>query len=86
MQECRKVDHEGRTIQRNHAREHVAKIIDEQLRSAFRLRESLNDELNRCETLSDRVIVRKDMREVNKKINELTREKVVDYVDESSLH
>ena len=70
----------------NHAREHVAKIIDEQLRSAFRLRESLSDELNRCETLSDRVIVRKDMREVNKKINELTREKVVDYVDESSLH
>tara|TARA_Y100001960_G_C14086494_1_gene546202 strand:+ start:142 stop:378 length:237 start_codon:yes stop_codon:yes gene_type:complete len=70
----------------NHAREHVANIIDEQLRSAFRLRESLNDELNRCETLSDRVIVRKDMREVNKKINELTREKVVDYVDESSLH
>ena len=70
----------------NNGREHVAKIIDEQLRSAFRLRESLNDELNRCETLSDRVIVRKDMREVNKKINELTREKVVDYVDESSLH
>ena len=31
----------------NHAREHVAKIIDEQLRSAFRLRESLSDELNR---------------------------------------
>ena len=70
----------------NNGREHVAKIIDEQLRSAFRLKESLNDELNRCETLSDRVIVRKDMREVNKKINELTREKVVDYVDESSLH
>ena len=70
----------------NNGREHVANIIDEQLRSAFRLRESLNDELNRCETLSDRVIVRKDMREVNKKINELTREKVGDYVDESSLH
>ena len=70
----------------NNGRYHVAGIIDEQLRSAFRLRESLSDELNRCETLSDRVIVRKDMREVNKKINELTREKVVDYVDESSLH
>ena len=70
----------------NHAREHVANIIDEQLRSAFRLRESLSDELNRCETMSERVVVRKDMREVNKKINELTREKVVDYVDESSLH
>ena len=70
----------------NNGREHVANIIDEQLRSAFRLRESLNDELNRCETLSDRVIVRKDIREINKKIHELTREKVVDYVDESSLH
>ena len=70
----------------NNGREHVAKIIDEQLRSAFRLRESLNDELNRWETRSERVVVRKDMREVNKKIHELTREKVVDYVDESSLH
>ena len=70
----------------NHAREHVANIIDEQLRSAFRLRETLNDELVRCDTMSDRIPVRKDIREVNKKINELTREKVVDYVDESSLH
>ena len=70
----------------NNGREHVANIIDEQLRSAFRLRESLSDELNRCETMGERVVVRKDMREVNKKINELTREKVVDYVDESSLH
>ena len=70
----------------NHAREHVAKIIDEQLRSAFRLRESLNQELTRCDTMSDRIPVREDIREVNKKIHELTREKVVDYVDESSLH
>ena len=70
----------------NNGREHVAKIIDEQLRSAFRLRETLNDELVRCDTMSDRIPVRKDIREVNKKINELTREKVVDYVDESSLH
>ena len=70
----------------NNGRYHVAKIIDEQLRSAFRLRESLNQELARCDIMSDRIPVRKDIREVNKKIHELTREKVVDYVDESSLH
>ena len=70
----------------NNGRYHVAKIIDEQLRSAFRLRESLTKELTRCEIMSDRIPVRKDIREVNKKIHELTREKVVDYVDESSLH
>ena len=70
----------------NHAREHVAKIIDEQLRSAFRLRETLNEELTRCETMTDRVEVRKDIKEVDKKISDLTRENIVDYVDESSLH
>ena len=70
----------------NNGRYHVAGIIDEQLRSAFRLRESLSEELTRCETMSERVPVREDLREVNKKIHELTREKVVDYVDESSLH
>jgi len=70
----------------NNGRYHVAKIIDEQLRSAFRLREYLNQELTRCDTMSDRIPVREDIREVNKKIHELTREKVVDYIDESSLH
>ena len=70
----------------NNGRYHVAGIIDEQLRSAFRLRESLNKELAKADTMSDRIPVRKDIREVDKKINELTREKVVDYVDESSLH
>ena len=70
----------------NNGRYHVAEIIDEQLRSAFRLRETLTEELARCDIMSDRIPVRKDIREVNKKIHELTREKVVDYVDESSLH
>ena len=70
----------------NNGREHVANIIDEQLRSAFRLRESLNQELTRCDIMSDRIQVRKDLREVDKKIHELTKEKVVDYIDESSLH
>ena len=70
----------------NNGRHHVASIIDEQLRSAFRLRESLNQELTRCDIMSDRIPVRKDLREVDKKIHELTKEKVVDYIDESSLH
>ena len=70
----------------NNGRHHVASIIDEQLRSAFRLRESLNQELTKCDSMSDRIPVREDIREVNKKIHELTKEKVVDYVDESSLH
>ena len=70
----------------NNGRHHVAEIIDEQLRSAFRLRESLNQELTKCDSMSDRIPVREDIREVNKKIHELTKEKVVDYVDESSLH
>ena len=65
-------------------RENIGKEIDdnEQLKSAFRLKESLNEELKRCETLTDRVIVRKDIREVNQKIHELTKERVMDYVDE----
>ena len=65
-------------------RENIGKEIDdnEQLKSAFRLKESLNEELKRCETLTDRVIVRKDIREMNQKIHELTKEKVMDYVDE----
>tara|TARA_Y100000590_G_scaffold465568_1_gene638250 strand:+ start:467 stop:799 length:333 start_codon:yes stop_codon:yes gene_type:complete len=70
----------------NNGRYHVAGIIDEQLRSAFRLRETLNEELTRCETMTDRVVVRKDIKEVDKKISDLTRENLVNYVDESSLH
>ena len=70
----------------NNGRYHVANIIDEQLRSAFRLRETLNQELARCDIMSDRIPVRKDLREVDKKIHKLTKDKVVDYVDESSLH
>ena len=66
-------------------RESVGKEIDdnEQLKSAFRLKESLDEELNRCETLTDRVVIRKDIRKVNQKIHELTKERVMDYVDES---
>ena len=45
--------------------------IDEQLKSAFRLRESLNDELSRAEIMSDRIPVRKDLRELNEQISKL---------------
>ena len=70
----------------NNGRYHVAGIIDEQLRSAFRLRESLKEELAKADTMSDRIPVREDIRKVDKKISDLTRENLVDYVDESSLH
>jgi len=58
----------------NNGRHHVASIIDEQLRSAFRLKESLTEELGRAEIMSDRIPVRKDLREINSKISKLTAE------------
>ena len=60
--------------------------VEHQLQSAFRLRKSLSEELARAEIMSDRIPIREDIREVDKRIHELTREKVVDYIDESSLH
>ena len=45
--------------------------IEEQLKSAFRLKDSLNDELRRAETMTDRIPVRKDLRELNGQISEL---------------
>ena len=53
----------------------VAKMIDKELRSAFSLRKSLESELTKQETMSERVIVRKELRECNQKIKELTDEK-----------
>ena len=53
----------------------VAKMIDKELRSAFSLRKSLESELPKQETMSERVIVRKELRECNQKIKELTDEK-----------
>jgi len=49
----------------------IMETIDEQLKSAFRLRESLNDELSRAEIMSDRIPVRKDLRELNEQISKL---------------
>ena len=45
--------------------------IDKQLESAFRLRDSLNDELSRAEIMSDRIPIRKELRELNGQILEL---------------
>ena len=45
--------------------------IDEQLKSAFRLRDSLNDELTRAEIMSDRIPIRKELRELNEQISKL---------------
>ena len=45
--------------------------IDKQLESAFRLRDSLNDELTRAEIMSDRIPIREDLREVNEQISKL---------------
>ena len=58
----------------NNSRMEVAKMIDKELSAAFSLRRSLESELTRQETMSERVIVRKDLRECNRKIKELTDE------------
>ena len=55
----------------NNSRMEVAKMIDKELQSAFSLRKSLESELPKQETMSERVIVRKDLRECNQKIKEL---------------
>lgn len=55
----------------NNSRMEVAKMIDKELRSAFSLRKSLESELTKQETMSERVIVRKELRECNQKIKEL---------------
>ena len=55
----------------NNSRMEVAKMIDKELRSAFSLRKSLESELTKQETMTERVIVRKELRECNQKIKEL---------------
>ena len=55
----------------NNSRMEIASLIDKELRAAFSLKRILEDELIKQETMSERVIVRKDLRECNKKIKEL---------------
>ena len=55
----------------NNSRMEIASLIDKELQAAFSLKRILEDELIKQETMSERVIVRKDLRECNKKIKEL---------------
>ena len=48
--------------------------IEEQLKSAFRLRDSLNVELSRAEIMSDRIPIRKELRELNGQILKLEKQ------------
>ena len=52
----------------------IASLIDKELRAAFSLKRSLESELTKHETMSERVDVRKDLRKCNLKIKELIDE------------
>jgi len=56
----------------NNSRMEVATMIDKELKAAFSLKETLESELYRQETMSERVEVRKDLRKCNQKIREMT--------------
>ena len=58
----------------NNSRMEIASLIDKELRAAFSLKRTLESELNRQETVTERVEVRKDLRECNLKIKELIDE------------
>ena len=58
----------------NNSRMEIASLIDKELRAAFSLKRSLESELNKQETMSERVDVRKDLRKCNLKIKELIDE------------
>ena len=58
----------------NNSRMEIASLIDKELRAAFSLKRTLESELNRQEMVTERVVVRKDLRECNRKIKELNDE------------
>ena len=58
----------------NNSRVEIASMIDKELRAAFSLKRVLETELSKQETISERAIVRKDLRECNRKIKELIDE------------
>ncbi len=58
----------------NNSRLEIASLIDKELRATFSLKRTLESELNRQETVTERVVVRKDLRECNRKIKELIDE------------
>ena len=82
----------GKTIEppvENNSRMKIASIIDKEIKSAFTLKESLEEELTRQEMMSDRIPIREDLKEVKQKISELktkmreTAPDMADYVDQS---
>ena len=58
----------------NNSRMEIASMIDKELRAAFSLKRSLESDLNKQETMSERVDVRKELRECNRLIKELIDE------------
>jgi len=58
----------------NNSRMEIASLIDKELRAAFSLKRTLESELTKQETMSERVDVRKDLRKCNLKIKELIDE------------
>ena len=82
----------GRVIEppvENNSRMKIASIIDKEIKSAFTLKESLEEELSRQDTISERIPVREDLKEVKQKISDLkskmreTAPDIADYVDQS---
>ena len=59
----------------NQSRIEIAEMIDQELRSAFSLKQVLKKELSLQETMQERVIVRNELREVTEKIKDLEQAK-----------
>ena len=59
----------------NQSRIEIAEMIDQELRSAFSLKQVLKKELTLQETMQERVIVRNELREVTEKIKDLEQAK-----------
>ena len=59
----------------NQSRIEIAEMIDQELRSAFSLKQVLKKELSLQETMQERVLVRNELREVTEKIKDLEQAK-----------
>ena len=59
-------------MRENESRMKIAEQIDKELRAAFSLKDQLESELTKQETMGERVVVRKDLRKCNQKIREIT--------------
>ncbi len=59
-------------VERANSRMKGAEQIDKELKAAYSLKDQLESELTKQETMSERVVVRKDLRKCNQKIREMT--------------